>query len=86
MKTSCGFVAGQAEQQILKSFHGQLAAGNVEVLQTEGAGEELLERGRYLFALFGAKRVVRYVEVGQVRGTAAQESSKQLQEYKENKL
>lgn len=61
IKTRRGLVAGQTQQKVLQGLHGQLAASYVEVLQAQGAGEELLERRRYLLALLGAERVVRDV-------------------------
>lgn len=42
------------------------------MLQTECAGEVLLERGWNLLALFGAERVMRHIQMRQMCGTAAQ--------------
>lgn len=41
------------------------------MLQTESAGEELLERRWYLLALLRAERIVRHIQMRQVCGTAS---------------
>lgn len=76
IQTSCRFVARQPQQQILQRLHWQLARGNIQMLQTQRTGEKLLERRRYLFALFCTEEIMRHVQMGQMGGTATQQCSK----------
>ena len=46
LHVGCGLVAGEPQQQVLQRVDGQLAVGQVEVLQAQGHREELLESSR----------------------------------------
>lgn len=48
------------------------------MFQTQWRSEKLLERRWYLFALFGAKEIMRNIQMGQMCGTATQQRSKKL--------
>lgn len=48
-------VACQAQQKVLQGFQRNFATGDVQVLQAQAAGEELLERWRNFLALLGAE-------------------------------
>lgn len=72
IETGRRLVACQAEQKIFQRFQWQLTAGYVQMFQTQRTGEELLERWRYLFAFLRAERIVRHIQMGQMRWTATQ--------------
>ena len=46
LHVGCGLVACEPQQQVLQCVDGQLAVGQVEVLQAQGHREELLESSR----------------------------------------
>jgi len=66
---------------VLEGVDGQAAAREVEVLEVEGAGEELLERRRNFFALFRGKPVFGNIQVRQVSRATSQKGSEQLRNY-----
>ena len=73
-----GLVARQPQQQRLQRLQGQLAVREVEVLEAQGGGEELLEgRGDVALGLPGTERVPGQVQVGQVGGAAPDQGPEQ---------
>lgn len=66
VKSSGRFIASQSQEKMLQCFQRNFAACNIQMLETQAAREELLERRWNFLSLLCAERIVCYIQMGKM--------------------